>query len=560
MVNTDQFPPAPFDIAYAKYREHDAWVRQDADYLNAVYSGKDVAAATHMVGGRPYRGGALGVLSKMFLGQPIVDGERRMFSMPPLAGDICALSASLLFGEAPTFRYPKPAETDAETDAGTVKPKTKKKWRHPAQDTLDLIMGSDQAHAELLKAGEYSAALGGTYIAAVWDPEIRNHVFPRAYRSDCAIPRFRYGALVGCTLWSEYRKDTSSEIYRLLEVHSLGVITYALHRGTEKTLGAMVPMSTLAETAHYDSLRTEAEIQAAIDDPATWSDSVTVATGVPALSVVYIPNSATHADWDKMGALASLGRSDLDGIEDMLDKYTQILTSMMRDFEIGQGRITVPESWLETAGTGQGGKVDLNREVYVGVNALGKATDTIAQQAIETQFDIRVEVHDNGMDVIKRQIADHTGYSPAHLGIKDAATGTKTATEVTADFTDSQRTRDTKAMLAKPHLARFSQVAVAIQGVVFNTPGAKWYDEQPDVEFTPISQQDMEKAARIVSSAYLSNSMSLLERVKQLHPDWDDEQIDGEVEQLRAELGTPAPDPATFTGDEDPEDDEVPVP
>lgn len=562
MADADLWPPAPFDIAYAKYREHDAWVRQDADTLNAIYTGKDSAAsATHLINGRPFRGGALGNLSKMFLGRPIVQDEKRMFTLPPLAGDICSLSASLLFGEAPIFRYPRSDNVEHTDAPGDGEAKPKKKWRHAAQDALDLIMGSKQAHAELLKAGEYAAALGGAYIAAVWDPSIRKNVFPRAYRADCAIPQFRYGELVSCTLWSEFHTTASNDVFRLLEKHEKGLITYTLHRGTDKTLGPIVPVSTLPETKHYDGLRTQAELEAAVENPAIMSGPVTVSTGVPdALSVVYIPNRLPQRDWDKLGSLADLGRSDLDGIEDMLDKYAQILTSMMRDFEIGQGRITVPESWLENAGRGEGTNLDLHREVYVGVNALGKGDESISAQAHETQFDIRVEAHDDGMDVIKRQIAERTGYSPAHLGIRDAATGTKTATEITADFTDSERTRDTKAMLASPPLARFCQVAIAIQGVVFGTPGARWYDEQPEVEFPPVSQQDLEKAGRIVTAGFLSESLTRRERVKHFHPDWDDEQIDDEVRELEKEFGTPAPDPTTFTGDPSTPTGERPAP
>lgn len=545
----DAFPPVPFDFAYSKFREHDAWVRQDADTLNAIYQGKDTGStATHMVNGRPYRGGAFGLLSKMFLGQPIVKDEKRMFSMPPLAGDLCTLSAALLYGEAPTFRYAKPEDAEpTEKPADGSKPK---KWRHPAQDTLDLIMGSDQAHAELLKSGEYAAALGGTYIAAVWDEQVRKNVFPRAYRSDCALPVFRYGELISCTLWSEYRTADTSHVYRLLERHEKGLITYTLHRGSDNVLGPMVPMSDLTETSHYNTLRTDAEWEAAMEDPAILNGPVTVATGVPeALTVVYIPNRLPNHNWDKLGTLANLGRSDLDGIEDMLDKYAQILTSLMRDVENGEGRLTVPESWLEQGARGQGSTFDTHRQVYVGVNALGKSDQSVKDQIHQTQFEIRVEEHDHAMDLIKRQIAERTGYSPAHLGIRDAATGTKTATEITADFNDSERTRDTKAMLAKPALAKFAQVAVALQGVVFGTTGAKWYDELPDIEFTPISQQDMEKLGRIVTAGFLSNSMSLRERVKTLHPDFDDEQIDEEVAAIERELGSPAPDPANFTDD-----------
>jgi hypothetical protein len=133
--------------------------------------------------------------------------------------------------------------------------------------------------------------------------------------------------------------------------------------------------------------------------------------------------------------------------------------------------------------------------------------------------------------------------------VKDAAEGQKTATEVTADFTDSERTRDKKAMYVKPALAKLAQVALAIDGIVFPGKGGKWYDEIPDIEFAPVSQQDLEKASRVTSAAYLSQSMSLRERVKMLHPEFDEDQLDMEVEEIEAEFGGPAPDPATFTDD-----------
>ena len=223
-------------------------------------------------------------------------------------------------------------------------------------------------------------------------------------------------------------------------------------------------------------------------------------------------------------------------------------SSLMRDVALGQGRLTVPESWLESNGRGQGGTLDLDREVYVGVNALGKGDETIGGQVHESQFDIRDEKLLNVIDGLKREIAWTTGYSLAHLGV-DHDGSMKTATEVEADYSDSERVRDEKAMYVKPALAQLAQVALAIDGIVFPGKGGGWFEELPDVDFPPVSQEDMEKAARIIQSLFLSESISRRERVRRANAGWDEDQVDDEVDALEEEFGGLAPDPADFTDD-----------
>lgn len=541
MATADTWPPTPFDVALDRFREHEAWWVGDTATLHDIYS--TTSTATHVKNGQPYRGGLVGSLSKAFWGAPVPVDEKRMKMHVDLAGGICRLSATLLFGEQVKIKFAQPEEVDA---AGVDPSKPKQKWVHPGQARLDLIMNSDEARAQFLQGGEYSAALGGVFFAVTWNARLADHVRLRAYAADTALPEFQDGILTAVTLWSEYRVDR--DVYRLLERHDVGTITYTLHKGTDKTLGVVVPMSSLTETAHYNGLRSQAELDAAIADPLSWSETVSVATGVEKLAVVYIPNRMPNKDWRKQGVLANLGRSDLAGIEDELDKVDLVWTSLMRDVSLGQGRLTVPESWLETTKRGDGGTVDLDREVYVGVNMLGQGNESVSGQVHESQFDIRDEQLLNVIDGLKREIAWTTGYSLAHLGV--ASDGRmKTATEVEADYSDSERVRDEKAIHAKPALAQLAQVALAIDGVVFPGEGGKWFDELPEVDFPPVSQEDMEKAGRIIQSLFLSESISRRERVRRANPDWSEDQVDDEVDALTQEFGGPAPDPTTFTDD-----------
>lgn len=532
----DVWPPVPFDIAFARFRELDAWYSGDAEVLAEIYGGATAASApTHTIAGRAYRGGVLGSLSKMFIGQPIIANEKRMRMHLPLAADLCTLSADLLFGEAPQVVFRRPEDAESKNDDES-KPK---KWTHPAQGRLDEIIASDDAHAELLLAGEYSSALGGSFLAVAWDPEVSDHVFPKAYAADCAIPEFRHGRLSGVRLWTEYRDG--NEVYRLIESHRRGSIEFTLYRGTDRTLGAPVPLGTRPETEHYEALRNPSDLIVATEGGLP--ESLKIGTGTNRLAVSYLKNAAPVRDWRKLGVLASLGRSDLDGIQDELDKVDFVWSSLMRDVENGQGRLIVPEDMLSlSAKPGEGANFDVYRQVFTPVaGTIGKAADSNGPMSI-VQFAIRVEDHLRTIEALKKEIASAIGYSEAHLGL-DGAKGQRTATEVDADLSDSERTRDKKGIFAKAALSKWSLAALEIDHAVFKGPGIGDMSVAPDVVFAPVSQADPEKLARTAQLQDAARAVSRETVVRTLHPDWDDDDVKTEAAAILRELGTPAPNP-----------------
>lgn len=550
MADATAWPPAPWDIAFARFRELDAWWAGNAVTLAEIYSGTTASVApTHTIGGQRYRGGVLGSLSKMFLGQPIVENEKRMRMHLPLAADLCTLSADLLFGESPQILFRKPDDLPLQ-EGDTRASRKRQKWVHPAQARLDAIIGADEAHAELLLAGEYSAALGGAYLAVAWDPAVSEHVFPKAYAADTAIPTFRHGRLIGVKLWSEYHDG--SEVFRLVEEHKPGSIEYTLYRGTTRDIGTAVQIDTRPETAHYAQMRTRADLDVA---EGALPETVKIGTGTTRLAVTYLKNASPVRDWRKLGELSYLGRSDLDGIQDVLDKVDFAWTSLMRDIENGQGRLVVDEDMLELSGKpGQGASFDVYRQVFTPVSgSLGKAADGNGPMSI-VQFAIRVEEHLAVIEGLKKEIASALGYSEAHLGL-DSVAGTRTATEIDADLSDSERTRDKKALHAKGALARWSLAALEIDKAVFGGGDLGDLSQPPAVEFAPVSQADPEKLARTAQLLDAARAASRKEIVRSIHPDWDEDEIDAEVELIQQELGAPAPNPEDVDSDDPAEPD-----
>lgn len=513
------WPPAPYDAALQQF---EIW--------DGLYTGVDRTpgaspAATHVHKGIPHAGGLVGAYNRTVFGRPVVPGENRTDVHIPIAGDLAQLSSELLFAEAPKILLP-------DWD----------KSNKTAQERLELIVSSDEGHAELLRSGEYAAAHGGTYLAVAWDSSVRDHVWFRSYRADCAIPEFRYGMLFAVTVWTEY--EVKDKTFRLLERHSPGFITYQLWRGSEKEKGEQVPVTDLEETAHYAKISPKVDAEKL---PEAEQLDIVTPTGVEWLTCEYYPNMLPNPVWDRAGTLANLGRSDYYGIESLFETADFLWSSLIRDFVNGQGRLIVPESYLETNGPGSGAGFDMFRQVFAAHGGLDRGKD--GSQIEQVQFKLRVEEHVKGIEAVKRQIAQSAGYSVAHFGIHDQIT--RTATEVTDDKADSERTRDKKALYVRPALSRLARTALAIDGLLFPGKGGATIDGLPEVVFADVSQIDPEKNARTIQMLDAARAISTVTKVRAAHPDWAEKQIGDEVKLIKAEQGL-APDPATFTGDDKP--------
>src|SRR5205085_1548181 len=83
-------------------------------------------------------------------------------------------------------------------------------------------------------------------------------------------------------------------------------------------------------------------------------------TGIDKLTASYVPNMRPNRRYRGL----DLGRSDYQGVEDLLDALDETWTSWMRDLRLGRGRLVVPEAYLQSLGRGQGADFDADREVY----------------------------------------------------------------------------------------------------------------------------------------------------------------------------------------------------
>ncbi|HZY75390.1 MAG TPA: phage portal protein [Jatrophihabitantaceae bacterium] len=534
--NGTTWPPRELREVTEHLRGWDAWYTGSVEKLAEHYYGGYFGAG---VPGYPvphaaqYRGGMVGTIARWFWGQPIAAGQQLNKVHVPIASDICTASADLLFAEPPTLTV----DTDGGANTAT-------------QDRLN-VLADDTLHSVLAEAVEIGAALGGSYLLAAWDRDVvPDRPFLRTMHADAAWPEFSYGRLRAVTFWSVVKRD-GQQVWRHLERHSLdtsgvGVIEHALYQGSEQDLGKTVPLTDVDATAPLARLVNADRI---------------ISTGSPGLDVVYVPNRRPQRRWRNHPVGHNLGRSDLDGVEHLMDALDETYTSWMRDIRLGKGRVFVSKDLLDDIGAGQGAMWDADREVYAPLKTApgslnpngtsGTSTSSLAAQ----QFAIRYEEHSSTAQNLVETILRTAGYSSQTFGMDDSGgrQSNLTATEVQARERRSYLSRDRKIRLVGPEVSRIMTKLLWIDKTIFGTAGVD-PEQAVSVGFADSTQESaitLAQTAQALSAARAASTQTLVQLV---HPDWDDDQVQSEVDRIKAEEPA-APDPTQvhllpgFSGD-----------
>jgi A118 family predicted phage portal protein len=508
-------PPQHEPVAY-QHRLWNAWWTGDRQMLAWEYynlgANSPAARAFFATTGekgmptpRPgqYRGGLLGSVEYSFWGEPTPPGEKRTRLHVPIAGDIAQTSASLLFGKPPELKTTLAGAAGAANQA----------W-------LDGLI-DDGFHRRLLEAAEMCSALGAVYLRIVWDTTVSDKPWIQPVPVDVAIPQFSYDKLQAVTFWRTVADD-GTDVTRHLEMHvpQQNMITHGLYQGSQTDLGDVVPLASSPATSAL---------------AASLPGGMLTLPDLPfdASTVVYVPNMTPNKIWRDLGPeFWPLGRSDYQGVEPIMDSLDQVYSSWMRDVELAVMRLIVPPEYLDNIGRGQGAVFEPDRRVFTPLNMLH---DSAAAPSITAnQFTIRWQEHQATCQDLVNRIIQEAGYSPQTFGDYDG--NSPTATEIQARERTSLLTRRKKITYWRPCLqdAIYSLMCVARQyfGATAITP------ERPDIVFTEVALPDAQALAQTVATLAGAEAASKRTLVAMAHPDWNDTEVDAEVEQIREEIGT----------------------
>lgn len=522
-----RWPPPGWAPAFNRYRFNEAIWLNDTLALASLFGANDgrrddlgrlIGSATD----RRFSG--IDTSRRWNWGRYTPATEKRTDLPIPIGRSVADLSAAQLMAEPPLFRV-------VERDEKTGRAKTKKGLE---QDRLDLLTGSDDARMTLLEGAQTVAAIGGGVLKAQWDlgdPD-RESAWFDVIGADCAIPEFNgTGRLIAVMLWTEYDAP-GSRIYRHVERHAGGVIEHGLYIGTQQGLGKQIKLDTIPSGE---------AIQAMIVDTPTAGrlDGMTgeLATGVKTLTAQFWRNRPATA-WRRLGQLANLGRSDFEGIEPVLDAYSEAWGSMMRDVRLGKARLLVPQGMLEMIATKPGGGsiFDPDRELYQEVGGLDPESSTNSLK--DWQPMIRWQEHLGTLTGLKQEILDGSGWSLSSYGNTGGVgvnRGAATATEVVDRTTKSERTRDEKALYFASPGNRFFRTLMELDGLLYHGKGGGPVPEL-SIDFPDVSQVDPDKQAAQFMSLRSVNAISIEETVRERRPNWDDDEVDAEVARILLDI------------------------
>lgn len=475
-----------------------AWYGGTPDALRDVYQRATAARFTPNDRPSQMRGGVQGALARMWWGRPINQMQERVDQLHiPIAADLCQASADLLYAEPPTISF---GENKALAEA--------------AQNLIDEDLWST------LSAGaEMGAALGGRYHRVTWDKALTDQVFLTTVDADQAWPEFRWGRLVAVTFWWIVERENNT-VYRHVERHELdlagiGNVAHGLYLGTDEKLGRRIDLRDHQSTAPLYA--------------ATNADGYIIDGQTPGLMVAYIPNQTPqrrHA-WrnDPLGRY--LGRSDLDGIEPLMDSLDETWSSWMRDIRLGKARLLIPDYMMTPGAPGSGAFFDLDREVYVPIRSA--APEDGDANITENQFKIRVQEHQATINELVASILRTAGYSAATFG-EEGEGNAVTATEIKSRERRTYLTRDRKVRKERPALEALIEKMLLTQQAIFRDINAPI--ERPDVQFGDAIQEAPLTLAQTALALDQARAASTEVRVRLVHPDWTDEQVTKEAQAI----------------------------
>lgn len=519
-----QWPPRHVAPAYSAYQDWDAWYVGDPEGLRRIYASRTDDLASRRTRPSQYSGGMFGRLSRWLWGAPLPPNTLDSRLHVPLAADLAATAAGLLFSEPPSLTAPSTGTDPAD----------KKQINKAAQQRIEYMV-EDGLHSWLRHAAEAASTLGDVYLRPVIDPEVSPaRAIATAVDADGAIPVIRWGRLVEVTFWTELENDGDHKCLRLLEHHDVvkgaGRIQYALYEGSITTLGSQVPLSAHPDAKYLAGLVDSTGAQA---------------TKLDRLDVIRVPNAGPQRRWRKTPGLKYLGRSDLDGNEPIFDKVDYVWTSWMRDIHLGRGRITVPDYMLRSQGPGQGAVFDADREVYSAVNASPTAQGASAVGIAVSQFNIRHVEHKATLDSLVEAAMRHAGLSSQTLGEEgDVA---MTATEAQGRERMSYITRGDRQATWGPGTVSYIELHTTFEKVHGLADAVEPF--RPLLEWSDGVAESPESTARTIQMLAAAEALSVDTKVRMVHPDWEDTEVDAEVARIKEDTAPPPlEDPGSFTG------------
>lgn len=407
--------------------------------------------------------------------------------------------AAFLFGEDPTIGH------DDDTVA----------------DRLRALVADSNLPATLLEAAYTQIVEGEVFLRPTWDVEVDpDHAIVTAIAGSRVIPRFRYGRLLDAAVVTEWVSTVASAITgtgttyrRLVEVYVPGGIERRLFVGAADRLGSEVPLDSWIDT---DGLDPEVD------------------TGIPEPLLVHVPlgrdTESPH------------GVSLFDGLEAIILGLHRLYSQEQHDAEMARRRIAVSEEFVKRDGAGNP-VVDRRTDLFVLSEAAAGAVGAERRPVEPIEF---------GDDLVMRERV--AGRFREFLIACGIAPDTLDATETGGAISGTSRrlaqalTLQTVGAVGRywQHaLGRALRLAMMIERTHLSA-SLPAEIAPPTVTLADGLIDDEAELARILADLDSAEAISTEQKIRRVHPEWTDDQVDEEIARIRetAPAAPPAPAPS----------------
>ena len=411
------------------------------------------------------------------------------YMLTPIPRMISRASANMLFGEPPQINAADEAD----------------------QERLDFIVDENDLTSELHRGAVIASSEGEVWGRIVVQPSVLDAPIIEFVSREQVIPHFSGRFVTGATFIQEWQEGTN-DFLRLFEHYEAGIIRSELYRGTRTALGVKIDLTA------YDRTRNVAE---------------QVVTGIPRPLCAFVPNS--------IDADPQRGFSDYRGLEDRFLALNESSTIGQQNMRLaGRKRALIDSSYMKDGKPPVGDDVFLRKDANASMDGSSKPLELL-----EYSFDA------SAITAWVDHILDTTlllsGVAPQSVGRSvdgGAISGTALRLKMAHTLVESSG----KGRFFDRGTRRLLQYAAMIDArrTTEGGFGRKWSSREPELpsieRADALPRDDMEAANRLV---LLTNAqaISLEEKVRAVHPEWDKEQVDEEVDRINGEAPEPLADP-----------------
>lgn len=408
--------------------------------------------------------------------------ERYLIS--PVPRLISRASANLLFGEPPVI-------TTEDSD----------------QANLDHIVAENNLAAELHRAAVIASSEGEAWGRVSVEPDLIDAPIIEFVSRSRVIPHFRGRFVVGATFVTEWA-ESARERVRLFEIYEAGLVTSKLYRGTTTALGTEIKLEAYERTKGREER---------------------VLTGVDWPLVTFVPNS--------IDADPTRGYSDYAGLQERFYALNEATT-----IGAGNQRLAGKKRAMLDLGYVKDGETTpyWGDDVFVKTSRQG-GDDTqknAPMQILEYTYEATQTIA--WIDHLIDTTLSFSGIAPQSVG-RGVEGGAVSGTALKLKMSHSLMESAGKGRYMDRGVKRLLRAAQIIDSrpTTEGGFGRKWADpdSSPAIKRASGLPRDDLEAAQQLTAWTAADSISLEERVRFLHPDWSQVEIDEEVGAVRAETG-----------------------